>query len=576
MPITSNPAYSISRTPALSPTTGAGSPLLNGLVAFWGMDELSGNRADLTGNGHTASDNNTVTSETGPNNGGNAAVFLDANDEYLSVTHDAAFNFTDGFTVAGWFAPDLEARSFMIGKYGSSASTRSWILNLDGTNQVEFIIYDEDENQTQFQHNASLPLDGTWHFIAFGLRDGNLFIQVDDDLDTQAHGGDEVNQTTTNIHIGGSAQVGGHYDGEATRIGIWDYGLTNGSLNQLRNGGVPLSYPFSGPHRVTLFAGQSNANKLFGDYSGAGRNKYAETVGPNYSRITNINGATDGAAAHKDADTGPGYYWDTDTDAKGPAYTTLDTAVSNSGVNSSDVDLIFWLQGEKDADKIDDATITKAEFKSATESIFDQLAADYPNAQIVLVPLGFDTNDTTNDGWFEARQAHYEITTNGTSAGTTVYEGPALFNLTHSDDLHYDQAGYEGIGLRLARRGLYLDGKISNTGLGPRITASSFAGGGTTETVTIAHSHGSNLSGTDRVGWPIFDDGTRLSISSVAVASATTLTTTHGSTIVSGSVVERNWPWGCGDNATIANVIEDNQSIPMAIQPIFGLNSTET
>ena len=60
-----------------------------GLVAYWRLDETSGSRLDSSGNGHTLTDNNTVTSGAGKV--GTAAVFTRASSERLSRADQPAF-----------------------------------------------------------------------------------------------------------------------------------------------------------------------------------------------------------------------------------------------------------------------------------------------------------------------------------------------------------------------------------------------------------------------------------------------------------------------------------------------------
>ena len=66
-------------------TNPIGRKLLDGLVAYWPLDEASGTRRDLSGNGLTLTDNNTVTGNPGPSYKlPLAGQFTAANSEYLS------------------------------------------------------------------------------------------------------------------------------------------------------------------------------------------------------------------------------------------------------------------------------------------------------------------------------------------------------------------------------------------------------------------------------------------------------------------------------------------------------------
>lgn len=80
----------------------ASDPLLNGLVAYWKMDEASGTRSDSIGN-YTLTDNNTVGSATGLI--GNCASMVYTAGEYLSLSGaqvELLIPEGSSYTVTGW------------------------------------------------------------------------------------------------------------------------------------------------------------------------------------------------------------------------------------------------------------------------------------------------------------------------------------------------------------------------------------------------------------------------------------------------------------------------------------------
>jgi len=78
--------------PAVNPGT-------TGLVAWWSLDEASGNRADSHG-GNTLTDNNTVGYAAGKV--GNAADFESGDSEYLLCTPASAVPAAAGWTLGAW------------------------------------------------------------------------------------------------------------------------------------------------------------------------------------------------------------------------------------------------------------------------------------------------------------------------------------------------------------------------------------------------------------------------------------------------------------------------------------------
>lgn len=91
------------RSPEASGGGGGTNTLLQGLVAYWRMDETSGNRSDAHTGTNTLTDNNTV-GFTASGKSGNAAEFIAANSEYLSIGTNFLAMPTNNtpFTVCGW------------------------------------------------------------------------------------------------------------------------------------------------------------------------------------------------------------------------------------------------------------------------------------------------------------------------------------------------------------------------------------------------------------------------------------------------------------------------------------------
>lgn len=328
-----------------------------------------------------------------------------------------------------------------------------------------------------------------------------------------------------------------------------------------------------------LFVGQSNADKLFTAYSGAGDTAFKNEAGGYYDTVNTINGATSGTAAKQEADGGSGYWW-LDVGGKGNAYTTMESAVTASGIASSAINAIFWVQGERDASVLDaidlqtSASYTEAEFKAATLAVLTQMKSDFPNAKIILVPLGADTNGNEHVGWTYARRAHYELW----NENSWICEGPAHYDLSLFDDLHHDQTGYETMGERLARRIAALHGKRTSVGtLGAEIISVSFAGGTNDMLVNIQHDAGTDITGTDKRGWNCIDDGTQTGVTSVARSDATTIDVQQGSVLVAGSVIQLLWPFGTMKSTVPSGVITDNATNAMPIRPYYsGTAATET
>lgn len=140
---------------AVAAPAGGTSDLYTKLVAFWKLDEASGNRADSVG-ANTLTDTNTVTSNTGLVYA-NAAEFLAANNEHLTINDNAALSVGGvNFAIAFW-------------AYKAATGTKV-LLAKDYTTAYQ--IFQSDTNTIHFQTTSSnLPVsaDGftlnAWHFV---------------------------------------------------------------------------------------------------------------------------------------------------------------------------------------------------------------------------------------------------------------------------------------------------------------------------------------------------------------------------------------------------------------------------
>ena len=106
--------------------------LTAGLVAFWKLEEGSGNRSDEGPNSITLTDNNTV-GQDASGKIGNAADFISANAEFLSSTDANLFRGDTDFSWAGWVKFDNAATSrAVLGSWQNASSDREGMLTYEG------------------------------------------------------------------------------------------------------------------------------------------------------------------------------------------------------------------------------------------------------------------------------------------------------------------------------------------------------------------------------------------------------------------------------------------------------------
>lgn len=220
-------------------------------VAYWKLDEASGNRADATGHGNTAVPVSDVGSRAGHINA-LAASFPGAAD-YLIVANGAQFDFGNSdFTLAGWVLLDVvfQADNEIIAKRNST------------TGDLEFDVYSAGNEpplqpgEQAFQFDfagvgqyypyvacSSLTPNaiGVWYFVlaSFDASAHLMSIRINNGT------ADTADSTVDNVVESGSLYIGGNnpnpfkaLNGAMEEWGIWHRLLTSDEQDYLYNSGA--------------------------------------------------------------------------------------------------------------------------------------------------------------------------------------------------------------------------------------------------------------------------------------------------------------------------------------------------
>ena len=233
------------RSPLLGGPLGGGPlGLLTNLVAYWDLNESSGDRADDSGNGFTLSDNNTVGSGTGVDTGTTAADFVTANDEYLTTADPTTASLaprTGDYTICIWVNADTSAE-MIFGISDSDVTTGGFLMiyTAAGSNVRVRCEDSASVNATSLTNGGGLgDSTGVWRFV---------MVRVDRTADTYSVYVDDVQQsfftygTTRDISaldditvvtsdakrltLGREYWGGLTADGRMQGLGIWSENLT--------------------------------------------------------------------------------------------------------------------------------------------------------------------------------------------------------------------------------------------------------------------------------------------------------------------------------------------------------------
>lgn len=210
--------------------------LSDNLIAYWAMDEASGDAIDSVGS-LDLTDTNTVGAGTGKVSG--ARDFEASNNEYFTRTSSSELQTGDiDFTVQAWVNGESFGTNFVIGKWQSGG--------------YEYVLYYaanfwrwrvESFNQVLLSHT---PSTGTWYLLHVWHDSVNnqLGIALDAGTPSTTSYSGGITATSTALYIGVSGDGGSNWDGLIDEVGFWKRVLTSDERTELYNSGSGRDYAY--------------------------------------------------------------------------------------------------------------------------------------------------------------------------------------------------------------------------------------------------------------------------------------------------------------------------------------------
>ena len=222
-------------------------------IAFWRMDDHTGNATDSSGNGRTLTQNGTVADGGGLAIVNSARTFSASDDtDYFSRASEAAFTFgTNAFTLTCWAYFDsgggtISGDMTLIAKTDLDTPAVSWWLELDhaSPNDLMSFYYSSDGTlgaHVDFTFSGNIPAD-TWYFVYVRYDSVNIHVCATPissaNLATDATGafaGPFFDNSTTPLTVGAVVEgtVIHDFGGNMDEIGIWNRYLSDCELGKL-------------------------------------------------------------------------------------------------------------------------------------------------------------------------------------------------------------------------------------------------------------------------------------------------------------------------------------------------------
>lgn len=212
--------------------------VIDNLVAYWSLEEASGNAIDAHGN-NDLTDSATVGTATGKV--GNARDFELGDTDYLSIADNADLSMGDiDFTIQVWV--NLESKTDFQRLMGKVQTTVEYYLLYDPTpDRFRFHVNDGTNDTIVNADQLGSPSIATWyHIVAWHDASGNqIGIAINaGTADTAAHT-TGVQDGTNNFYL---SQQDAAMDGLLDEAGVWKRVLSAADRTWLYNSGNGRSY----------------------------------------------------------------------------------------------------------------------------------------------------------------------------------------------------------------------------------------------------------------------------------------------------------------------------------------------
>lgn len=222
--------------------------LTDQLVAYYKLDESSGNPADSVG-GFNLTNNNTATFTTGLIN--NCTDYGTGNtNKYHSISNSLGID-GGSITISTWIKMNAEIASGFqgIALQGNATSQVNYIFRYDyngGTRQLSFNRQKQGTTNNITSGNATLGT--TWHHIVLTYDGTNLkgYLDGTQIAANLATSGSGSSGAVSQFMIGSEQQWNNSWlSAKQDETGVWSRALSSTEITQLYNGGAGLSYPFT-------------------------------------------------------------------------------------------------------------------------------------------------------------------------------------------------------------------------------------------------------------------------------------------------------------------------------------------
>jgi len=232
--------------------------ILDNIVAYWKLDESSGNAADSV-SGYTATNTNVTYADAKINNG---AVY-DTNNDYLSPGDAANLKFSGAHSLNAWINLGGANRAlYDMVFFKGNDGVDFWCIALHwtGTNTLRYAINANRANNAQTQLDCTaITVDSNWHMVT-ATYSGTVMKVYWDGTEIGTKNATQSIDTTGSWYFG-NTNGGRSVNKKLDELGMWSRALSSTEVTALYNSGNGIQYPFAvGPANLKSFNGLAKAS----------------------------------------------------------------------------------------------------------------------------------------------------------------------------------------------------------------------------------------------------------------------------------------------------------------------------
>ncbi len=164
------------------------------------------------------------------------ALDFNGSNQYVTIGNPPSVQFTNDFTITGWFKTTSTALQRIISKDNAASGGRSYFIRVDSVLTGGIFVNNSGKN-----NNSSFTVnDGNWHFFSFVYEQGTgTTLYVDNNTPSFLSETNNVDNGSADLEIGRRQDNQRLFNGSISNVALFNSALTASQISTLFNFGTP-------------------------------------------------------------------------------------------------------------------------------------------------------------------------------------------------------------------------------------------------------------------------------------------------------------------------------------------------